>query len=77
MNYFEELSKKGIQNIELSAEELQKLFIEGKITQDQFTKILIDNMGMSKFIRVWGDFLLESHLRQIYETHPPQDFLNE
>lgn len=49
-NYFEELDEKGIETVELTIEEVQDLFKQGRITQDQFNAILIRQVGIEKFI---------------------------
>lgn len=50
-NYFEELNKKGIKEIEITPVELASLLKEGKITFDQYTRILHENIGTEEFAR--------------------------
>lgn len=61
-NYFQELHDKGITNCELSAKELQDLLAQDRITVDQFTKVMIANIGQEAFIKAF-----ESTLRETYK----------
>lgn len=62
MNYFNELHEKGITNIELSAEELQELLLKDRITVEQFTKVMINNLGEKEFWKTYN-----SCLKSIYK----------
>ena len=58
-NYFEELHENGQEYVELSIRELQDLFIQGRITQTQFTSILMQNLGQKKFTEIFNETLEE------------------
>lgn len=62
-NYFQELHDQGIDEIELSFEECQKLFKEGKITHNQFSQILIDFLGVPEYMRIMKECLNESYFK--------------
>jgi hypothetical protein len=49
--HFDDLHKQGVTHTELSLQELQQLLIDGKITEAQFTKILMDNIGVETFMK--------------------------
>ena len=65
-NFFEDLHKQGIKNIELTVRELQQLYVENKITFKQFQKILIDNFGVEYYVD-----LLKRTFEEIYADCPP------
>lgn len=48
VKWAEEMAAKGIETLEVNAEELRQMVIDGKITHDQMFKILCDNLGESK-----------------------------
>lgn len=49
-NYFEELQEQGIEEIETDLAQIQKLFIEGRITKNQFEKVLIQTIGLEGYL---------------------------
>lgn len=54
-NYFEELTEKGIDEVELSPLQFQELIKEGRITSDQLRRILIENFNSE----ILSDIMLE------------------
>lgn len=58
-NYFEELKEKGINEIELSAKEIQDLLKEDRITVDQARNCFIQIVGESKFYEIFNQSLSE------------------
>ena len=60
-NHFKELHNQGVTHTEMSLKELQQLLIDGKITEDQFTKILMDNLGSQKFMEIMQKTLEETY----------------
>jgi hypothetical protein len=52
---------KGSEKTGFSIRELQQLFIDRIITQDQFNQILIDNLGEDEFMRIMQELLQEAY----------------
>lgn len=65
-NYFEELHEKGEDTCELTLREIQDLFKKGRITQDQFTKIIIDNYGIEAYTKWLGESL-EDYFKDLHD----------
>lgn len=61
MNWAKEMNDKGIKQTELTLKELQQLHQDGKITDEQFTKIIMDNLGTEKFLRIMQETLEETY----------------
>lgn len=72
-NFFEELNKQGIIETEMSLQELQNLLIEGKISETQFTKILIDNLGEKKFMETMTKTLQQTYGKNFLTNPLPKD----
>lgn len=56
-NYFEELSEKGITEVDLTAKEIQGLLISGKISTEQARQCFIQKVGQEKFWEIFNETL--------------------
>lgn len=71
-NHFEELHKQGITHTEMSMQELQELYKDGKITSDQFNRILMDNLGTKKFMELFNLYLEENYSKDLLKKPLPE-----
>ena len=65
INHFDELHKQGITHIEMSLRELKQLLMDDKITEIQFIKIFIDNIGIKQFMKYMQEVLMTTHGKEI------------
>lgn len=70
--HFDDLHKEGITHTEMSLQDLQQLYKDGKITEPQFTKILIDNLGAKKFMEVMQATLEETYGKDLLTRPIPE-----
>ncbi len=56
-NYFEEMKEKGIVEVELSVKELHDLFMEDRITAEQFNICYIQMFGEEAFQKLMKESL--------------------
>jgi hypothetical protein len=62
-NYFDELHEQGVEEIQISPEDLQELLLQGRITHDQFIQILLNNLENSNLMEA-----IQETVQEIYDT---------
>lgn len=56
----------------ITHEELQKMYIEGKITNEQMNQILIENLGVEDTMKLYSDLLKKCYgnIDLMSDNHP-------
>lgn len=57
---------------EMSFKEFQQLLIDGKITENEFTKILIDNIGAENFMKIIQETLQKAYGNDLLTKSIPE-----
>lgn len=71
-NYFEDLNQQGIEETEMTIQDLQRLYIDGRITTDQFNRILMDNLGTSEFMKLFGSLMEKAYSKDLLIEPTPK-----